>query len=51
VEEKIDMLIESKRRISDELLADDAGVLLTEMSDAELLDLVALDLHKALKET
>lgn len=51
VEEKIDDLIESKRRLSHELLEGGADVLLTEMSDDELLKLVALDLHKALKES
>jgi len=51
VEEKIDELIESKRRLSQELLEGGADVLLTEMNDEELLRLVALDLNKALKET
>ncbi|HME10554.1 MAG TPA: DEAD/DEAH box helicase, partial [Bryobacteraceae bacterium] len=51
VEEKIDEIIESKRQLSGELLEEGAGVLLTELNDAELLKLVALDLNKALKET
>ncbi|HEY6270867.1 MAG TPA: DEAD/DEAH box helicase, partial [Terriglobales bacterium] len=51
VEEKIDHLIESKRQLSQDLLEGDAGLLLTEMKDDELLQLVALDLNKALKET
>jgi superfamily II DNA or RNA helicase len=51
VEEKVDQLIESKRQLSADLLEGDAGVLLTEMKDDELLKLVALDLNKALKET
>jgi len=50
VEEKIDELIESKRRLSQELLEGGADVLLTEMDDDELLKLVALDLKKALGE-
>jgi non-specific serine/threonine protein kinase len=50
VEEKIDALIESKRQLSQELLEGGADLLLTEMSDEELLKLVALDLNKALKE-
>jgi SNF2 family DNA or RNA helicase len=50
VEEKIDELIESKRQLSEDLLGGGAEVLLTEMRDDELLNLVALDLHKALKE-
>ena len=37
VEEKIDELIESKRRLSQELLEGGADVLLTEMNDEELL--------------
>jgi non-specific serine/threonine protein kinase len=51
VEEKIDELIESKRRLSQELLEGGADLLLTELNDDELLKLVALDLNKALKET
>ncbi|MFN0168251.1 MAG: DEAD/DEAH box helicase, partial [Bryobacteraceae bacterium] len=50
VEEKIDQLIESKRQLSQELLEGGADLLLTEMKDDELLQLVALDLNKALKE-
>ena len=51
VEEKIDELIEAKRRLSQELLEGGADLLLTELNDDELLKLVALDLNKALKET
>ena len=51
VEDKIDQLIESKRKLSDDLLEGGAELMLTEMKDEELLDLVALDLNKALKET
>jgi superfamily II DNA or RNA helicase len=52
VEEKIDALIESKRKLSDDVLGGGGGaeVLLTEMRDSELLELVALDLSKASKE-
>jgi SNF2 family DNA or RNA helicase len=50
VEEKIDELIESKRRLSGELLEGGADLLLTEMKDDELLKLVALDINKAMKE-
>ncbi len=50
VEEKIDEMIEGKRRLSGELLEGGADVLLTEMRDDELLKLVALDINKALKE-
>ncbi len=51
VEEKIDQLIESKRQLSQDLLEGGAELLLTEMKDEELLQLVALDIHAALKET
>ncbi|MDX1983362.1 MAG: DEAD/DEAH box helicase [Bryobacteraceae bacterium] len=50
VEEKIDELIESKRRLSDDLLEGGADVQVTEMKDDELLRLIALDLNSALKE-
>jgi len=50
VEERIDRLIESKRALSRDLLDGCAELLLTEMKDAELLDLVALDINAALKE-
>ena len=50
VEEKIDVLIESKKQLSKELLEGGAELNLTEMKDDELLRLVALDLHIALKE-
>jgi superfamily II DNA or RNA helicase len=51
VEEKIDDMIESKRKLSTDLLEGGADLLLTEMKDADLLKLVALDINKALKET
>jgi non-specific serine/threonine protein kinase len=51
VEEKIDQLIESKRQLSKDLLESGAELLLTELKDAELLRLVALDINAALKET
>jgi superfamily II DNA or RNA helicase len=47
VEEKIDALIESKSDLSRNLLDADAGLLLTEMDDEDLLRTVALDIHKA----
>jgi len=50
VEEKIDGLIASKQRLSTELLEGGAEVNLTELKDAELLRLVALDLQAAMKE-
>jgi non-specific serine/threonine protein kinase len=50
VEEKIDALIESKRVLSQDLLEGSAESLLTEMTDSELLKLVALDLNAALED-
>jgi non-specific serine/threonine protein kinase len=52
VEEKIDALMASKRRLSDEVLAGggSAELGLTEMPDDELLRLVALDIHRAAAE-
>ncbi len=50
VEEKIDELVESKKLLAEELLAGGAELKLTEMKDEELLRLVALDLHAAMKE-
>ena len=50
VEEKIDALIASKQRLSTELLEGGAEINLTELKDEELLKLVALDLHAAIKE-
>ncbi len=50
VEERIDRLIDSKRSLSDELLAAGQEINLTEMKDEELLKLVALDLNAAMKD-
>jgi non-specific serine/threonine protein kinase len=50
VEEKIDELIDSKRRLSDDLLDGTGELLLTELRDDELLKMVALDVHAALGE-
>jgi superfamily II DNA or RNA helicase len=50
VEEKIDRLIESKRGLSDELLVAGGEINLTEMKDADLLQLVALDLNAAMRD-
>ena len=47
VEDKIDQLIESKRKLTRDLLEGGAETLLTEMKDDELLKLVALDLRAA----
>jgi non-specific serine/threonine protein kinase len=47
VEERIDALIESKQQLVKDVLEGGAELLLTEMSDRELLDLVRLDIHAA----
>ena len=47
IEERIDRVIEDKRVLSDELLEGGGEKLLTEMSNDELLEFVALDLHRA----
>jgi superfamily II DNA or RNA helicase len=51
VEEKIDLLLESKKKLSTDLLEGGGELLLTEMMNDELLKTVALDLNAALKET
>ncbi len=48
IEERIDELISSKQKLSNEVLSGDAEVKLTEMSNEELLALVKLDLQSAL---
>jgi len=50
VEEKIDAMLAEKRRLSGELLEGGAEARLTEMSDADLLRTVAIDLDRALDE-
>jgi len=47
VEEKIDALIEEKTQLATDLLEGGAEKMLTEMSDAELMQLVSLDMDKA----
>ena len=47
VEEKIDALMDAKRKLSEDVLEGGADLLLTEMKDDELLKLVALDLQAA----
>jgi superfamily II DNA or RNA helicase len=47
VEERIDQLIEGKQQLVKDVLEGGAELLLTEMSDRELLDLVKLDVHAA----
>jgi SNF2 family DNA or RNA helicase len=50
VEEKISSLIESKRALSDDLLSASGEINLTELTDDELLRLVALDLNTATRD-
>jgi SNF2 family DNA or RNA helicase len=45
IEERIDDLIRSKQQLAKDVLEGGAEINLTEMSDAELLDLVKLDIH------
>jgi non-specific serine/threonine protein kinase len=51
VEERIDRLIEDKQAMVREVLEGGAETLLTEMSDEELMAMVALDLRSATAET
>lgn len=51
VEERINLMIESKKQLAGDFLEGGGGEInMTEMKDAELLRLVALDLNAALKE-
>jgi SNF2-related domain/SNF2 Helicase protein/Helicase conserved C-terminal domain len=50
VEDRIDALIESKQQLVKDVLEEGAELLLTEMSNAELLNLVKLDVHGAQQE-
>ncbi len=48
IEERIDELMEEKKSLAEDLLDGGTEKLLTEMSDRQLLDLVSLDVNKAL---
>ena len=50
IEDKIDQLIESKRKLAEDFLRAGGEINLTEMGERELLSLVALDLDAAMKE-
>jgi len=50
VEERIDALMSAKQQLSQDLVEGGADVLLTEMSNDELMKLVALDLKSAAGE-
>lgn len=47
VEENIDLLIDNKLELSNDILSGDGSPALTELSNDELIDLVSLDLNKA----
>ena len=47
IEERIDDLIESKKSLAKEIVEGGGDVLVTEMSDEQLLQMVALDINKA----
>lgn len=49
IEEKIDALIAEKQLMSNEILEGDGGAALTEMSDEQILSMVALDLERAME--
>ena len=48
IEERIDKLIAEKRHLADEILATDGEVKLTELPDDELMQLVHLDVNRAM---
>ena len=50
IEERIDQLIESKRRMAEDVLTGGGEINLTELSDKDLMALVRLDLDAATKE-
>jgi len=50
VEERIDQMIRDKQELADQILGSGAETALTEMSDRELLDFVAIDLSRATGE-
>ena len=47
VEEQIDQIITSKKKLASDVLSSKDEIKVTELSDAELLDLVQLDINKA----
>jgi non-specific serine/threonine protein kinase len=50
VEEKIDILIDSKKGLSDELLTGGGEINLTEMTNADIMHMVSLDLNATMTE-
>ncbi len=51
LEEKIDSLINAKKTLANELLTQEEERSLTELNNTELLNLISLDIHRALGET
>jgi hypothetical protein len=50
IEEKIDNLLNVKKALSSDIMGQDNEVVLTELSNNELIDMVTLDIHRALGE-
>lgn len=50
IEEKIDAMIEEKKAVAAELLTSGSEALLTELSNADLIKLVSLNIHNAVDE-
>lgn len=50
IEEKIDLMIAGKKALAENLLGADEEIRLTELSDAELINLVRLDLSRAVDQ-
>jgi hypothetical protein len=51
IEEKIDALMTSKKTLSKDMLDGSEELALTELTNAELINLISLDIHKALGES
>ena len=51
IEEKIDFLINAKKELTEDILAKGGEPALTEMNNEELLNMVSLDIHKAIGES
>jgi len=51
IEEKIDNLIHSKKALSSEMMGQDNEIVLTELSDTELMNIITLDIYRAVDET
>jgi non-specific serine/threonine protein kinase len=48
VEERIDQLIEEKKDLAEDVLSGSGEIKLTELEDKEIIDLVSLDVNRAL---